>query len=157
MTAQFKFEAKHVFSYDATLSQAEIIGPVPDDIRVNFYVTGGEVWLPDGTKIGKLKPVGGDWLTVRRDNQGVLDVRATVEMNDGALLYVTYNGLLDLGDGGYENLRNGKWPETAGIRSAPRVLTSSPAHAWLNSTQLINVGEVDFRKGYVRYDVYAIA
>jgi hypothetical protein len=87
MTAQFKFEAKHVFSYDATLSQAEIIGPVPDDIRVNFYVTDGEVWLPDRTKIGKLRPVGGDWLTVRRDNQGALDVRATVEMNDGALLY----------------------------------------------------------------------
>jgi hypothetical protein len=38
------------------LAAPEIIGPVPDDIRVNFYVTGGDVWLPDGTKVGNLKP-----------------------------------------------------------------------------------------------------
>ena len=157
MTASFNVDLKHVFSYDATLSPPELIGAVPDDIRVNFYVTGGEVWLPDGTRIGKLRPVGGDWLTVRRDNQGVLDVRATVEMHDGALLYVSYNGLLDLGEGGYENLRNGTFPDKARIRSAPKVLTSSPAYAWLNSSQLLNVGEVDFRKGRVAYDVYVVA
>lgn len=157
MTAPFKFDLKHVFSYDATLAPPELIGPVPDDIRVNFYVTGGDVWLPDGSKIGKLKPVGGDWLTVRADNQGVLDVRATVEMNDGALLYVAYNGLLDFGEKGYENLRKGKFPDMARIRSAPRVLTSSPAYAWLNSSHLLNVGEVDFRKGYVAYDVYVVS
>lgn len=156
MAAPFKFELKHVFSYNATLSPPELIGPVPDDIRVNFYVTGGDVWLPDGTKIGKLKPVGGDWLTVRRDNQGVLDVRATVEMNDGALLYVAYNGLIELGENGYENLRNGTFPDKARIHSAPRVLTSSSAYAWLNSSQLLNVGEVDFSKGCVAYDVYAV-
>ena len=155
MSTQFKFELKHVFSYNGTLAPPEIIGPVPDDIRVNFYVTGGDVWLPDGTKIGKLKPVGGDWLTVRSDNQAVLDVRATVEMNDGALLYVVYNGLLDLGEGGYDNLCRGKFPERARIRAAPRVLTSSPTYAWLNSSQLFNVGEVEFNKGRVAYDVYA--
>ena len=154
--AQFTFELKHVFSYSATLSTPEIIGPVPDDIRVNFYVTGGDVWLPDGSNIGKLKPVGGDWLTIRRDNQGVLDVRATAQMNDGALLYVTYNGLLDLGEGGYENLRSGKFPEKAQIRAAPRILTSSPTFAWLNTRQLFNVGEVHFSQGVVAYDVYAV-
>jgi hypothetical protein len=50
------FELEHVFSYTTTLAAPEIIGPVPDDIRVNSYVTGGDVWLPDGTKIGNLKP-----------------------------------------------------------------------------------------------------
>ena len=29
---QFTFELKHVFSYSATLSAPEIIGPVPDDV-----------------------------------------------------------------------------------------------------------------------------
>ena len=43
-------------------------------------IQGGEVWTPDGTKIGKAKGVGGDRLTVRRDNKGQLDVRATAQV-----------------------------------------------------------------------------
>ena len=50
------------------------LSAVPDDIRINFYVTGGEVWGPKCK--GKLKPVGGDWLILRRDGCAVLDVRA---------------------------------------------------------------------------------
>lgn len=151
---QFPFALKHVFSYSGTLTPAEMIGPVPDDIRANFYVTGGDVWLPDGTMIGKLRPVGADWLTVRRDNVGLLDARATVEMNDGALLYIVYNGFMDLGPNGYESVSRGEWPKKVRVRAAPRVTTSSPAHAWLNGTQLFNVGEVDFTLLTARYDVY---
>lgn len=153
--SKFKFEPKHVFSYNALLS-TEIIGAVPDDIRVNFHVTGGEIWLPDGTKIGKLRPVGGDWLTIRSDNQGVLDVRATCEMLDESLLYVVYNGIVDLGEGGYESVRRGQFPDKGTIRTAPRVLTSSPEFAWLNRAQLFAVGEVQFNKGLVEYDVYTL-
>jgi hypothetical protein len=152
----FDYKLEHVFSYNATLSAAEIIGPVPDDIRVNFYVTGGKVWLPDGTVIGDVLPVGGDWLTIRRDNSGVLDVRATVKTTDGALLYVVYNGLLDLGQNGYDNLRKGKLPAKAVIRAAPRITTSHPNYAWANTTQFLNVGEVEFGKSVVQYDVYAV-
>jgi Protein of unknown function (DUF3237) len=91
--------------------------------------------------------------TGRRQNH--VDGRTT-PLNDGALLYVTYNGLLDLGEGGYDNLRSGKFPEQAQIRAAPRILTSSPTFAWLNTRQLFNVGEVHFSQGVVAYDVYAV-
>ena len=51
----------------------EVIGETPEGIRVNFYVTGGEI---TGTRLnGKVLPVGGDWLTLRRDGVGILDVR----------------------------------------------------------------------------------
>lgn len=153
---QFDLNLKHVFSYTATLTQPELIGPVPDNIRSNIYVTGGEVWLPDGKKIGKVKGVGGDWLTVRRDNTGVLDVRATVETFDGALLYAWYSGIVDMGEGGYDNLLKGKLPEKAQVRAAPQFCTSHPAYAWVNRAQFINVGEVFFHKGYVTYDTYAV-
>lgn len=154
--AQFDFKLEHVFSYNATLSAPEIIGPLPDDIRINFYVTGGEIWTPDGTRIGKVRSVGGDWLTIRRDGKGLLDVRATVETNDGALIYGVYNGYLDLGEKGYDNLLAGKLPEKSQIRAAPRFSTASPAFAWVNSTQFVNIGEVFFNKRIVTYDVYAL-
>lgn len=85
----FGLKLEHVFSYNATVAEPEIIGLVPEGFRVNIYVTGGDVWAPDGTVIGKVKGVGGDWLTFRSDNKGKLDVRATVETHDGSLLYVT--------------------------------------------------------------------
>jgi hypothetical protein len=43
---------------------------------------------------GRLRPVGGDWLLIRTDGVGVLDVRATLELDNGAMIYTTYGGLL---------------------------------------------------------------
>ncbi len=100
--------------------------------------------------------VGGDWLTVRRDNKGQLDVRATVETFDGALLYVTYSGFVDLGEGGYDNLLKGKFPASAQVRAAPQICTSSPAYEWVNGCQFVNIGEVSFDKNFITYDTYAI-
>ncbi len=74
-----KVELEHVCSYWATLTPPEVIGPVAEGIRANFYVTSGEV---SGPKMqGRLRPVGGDWLLVRTDGVGVLDVRATMELD----------------------------------------------------------------------------
>src|SRR5689334_21259994 len=87
------YQMEHIMSYTATLAAPEIIGEVPEGIRLNFYVTGGEV---TGPKVfGKFRPVGADWLTIRRDGVAVLDVKATVETNDGALLYITFPGVID--------------------------------------------------------------
>jgi Protein of unknown function (DUF3237) len=56
---------EHIMSYTAKLSDPEVIGPVPEGIRVNIYVTGGEI---SGPKLsGKSRSVGADWLTIRRD------------------------------------------------------------------------------------------
>ena len=96
-------------SYNASLAPPEIIGPIAEGIRVNFYVTDG---LFAGPKIkGKVRPVGGDWLTLRKDGIGILDVRATMETDDGALIYIVYTGTLDLGAEGYKNFAEGKLPE----------------------------------------------
>ena len=39
-----------------------------------------------------LRPVEADWLTIRCDGVVALDVRATIEIHDGALIYLTYTG-----------------------------------------------------------------
>jgi len=50
---------------------------------------------------GRLRTVGGDWLLLRPDGVGLLDVRATMELDNGALIYTTYGGVVDLGPDGY--------------------------------------------------------
>src|SRR5687767_7172322 len=87
---------EHLFSYSVSLKlPPEMIGPVPEGIRVNIYLTGGEVRGP--RCVGKLLPVGADWLVIRRDGVGIVDVRTTIEMEDGALVFAAYTGVIDLG------------------------------------------------------------
>jgi hypothetical protein len=149
------YRPEYLFSYTARLqAPPEVIGPTPEGLRVNFYVTGGEVRGPRLN--GTLRPVGGDWLTVRPDGIGILDVRATVETDDGALIDVTYTGVGDLGDDGYERFLRGDLPQKLPLRVAPRFLTAHPAYQWINRVQCINVGEVDLTTFVVSYDVYAL-
>lgn len=151
----FEYRLEHIMSYNATLAAPEVIGPVPEGIRVNFYVTGGII---NGPKVfGKLRSVGGDWLQLRRDGIANLDVRATAETNDGALLYITYGGTIDLGENGYEDFVKGVLPPDGTlIRTSPRVYTSHPDYLWLNRLQCIGVGQAFLSRLEVAYDVYAV-
>jgi len=142
------------FSYSATLAPPEIIGPTWDGIRVNFYVTGGRVHGPSLT--GTVLPVGGDWLTLRIDGMAMLDVRATFRADDDALIYMTYAGLGDLGVDGYERFQRGELPATLSLRTTPVIRAAPPQHAPLQRLYLLGVGEVNFQRSEVRYDVFSV-
>jgi hypothetical protein len=78
----FDHNLEHICSYSATLRQPlEVIGETPVGLRVNAYISGGEIW-GRGLR-GRVLPVGADWLTIRPDGVGVLDVRAIIETSDG--------------------------------------------------------------------------
>jgi len=149
------YKLEHVLSYSGTLaSPPEIIGPLPEGIRVNFYSTGGEITGPRVR--GVLRPVGGDWMLVRNDGVGLLDVRTTFELHDGALILVTYSGLVDLGVDGYEKFLRGELPSTVHLRTTPRFQTSHPDYLWLNRLHCLGVGEYRAATNIAHYDVYAV-
>jgi len=144
----------YLFSYHAAVRlPPEVIGPVPEGIRANFYVTGGEISGPKIT--GTILPVGADWLVIRRDGVGILDVRATMQTHDGALIYTQIMGVLDLGSDGYDKFLQGDLPAKVFIRAVPRFQTAHPDYLWLNRLQCLNVGEIDTAAGIVKYDVYS--
>ena len=151
----FDYRLEHIFSYTATLaSPPEVIGPVAEGVRANFYCTGGTI---SGPRLqGKIHPVGGDWLTIRTDGVGILDVRATLESHDGALIYIAYQGVSDLGDDGYQKFLQGKLPRTVPLRAVPRFQTAHPGYLWLNRIQGLSIGEVNTERSEVSYDVYAV-
>ena len=151
----FDYTMEHICSYTATLeSPPELIGPTPEGLRLNVYVTGGEVTGP--RLRGRVRPVGGDWLTIRTDGVGILDVRATIETHDGALIYIAYTGVGDLGEDGHARFLGGEPPRVLPLRTAPRLQTSHPDYTWVNRFQYVNVGEVDFESFAVAYDLYAL-
>ena len=132
----------------------EIIGETPEGLRVNFYVTGGEV---NGPRLkGEVLPVGGDWMTIRKDGVAILDVRATLVTADQALIYIAYTGVVEAGEDGYQQFLDGDLSNKLPIRGTPRFLTAHPGYLWLNRLQCVNVGEADMETLVVSYDLYAL-
>lgn len=151
----FDYSLEHIFSYSITLKNPiEVIGSVPEGIRTNAYFTGGVVKGPKMN--GKVLPVGGDWVTIRPDGVGVIDVRATFETNDGALIYTTYLGIYDLGENGYQKFLSQDIPDKFPLRIAPRYHTAHPDYKWLNRLQCIGIGQADLGRLQVDYDIYAV-
>jgi Protein of unknown function (DUF3237) len=160
------YSLESIFSYHLQLNPPEIIGPVPEGIRANVYTQSGTVTgekiqgilrTVTGEKIqGILRPVGGDWVTVRADGVGITDVRGTIETQDGALIYMTYTGVLDLGEDGYQKFLQGQLPANAQIRNAPRFQTAHPNYLWLNRIQAISIAEINFATFTADFDVYAV-
>lgn len=144
---------EHVFSYTVDLAAPpEVIGPVPEGIRVNFYITGGQITGP--RLRGVVEPVGADWCLLRRDGIGRVDVRTTLKTDDGALIYAAYTGLIDLGEDGYDRFLANDLPPRFPIRTAPVFQTAHPRYAWLSRLQCLNVGQVDLVANRVIYDVF---
>ena len=151
----FEYRLEHILSYTAKLGEREVIGPVPEGLRVNVPVIGGEV---TGPKVfGKVRSLGGDWLTIRRDGVVILDVRGTIETTDGALIYVTYFGTSDRGEDGYEKALQGiVIPGPIPLRISPRFHTSHAAYLWLNRLHCLGIGASFPERSEVAYDVYAV-
>jgi hypothetical protein len=106
---------------------------------------------------GKLRPVGADWLTILRDGIGILDVRAKMETKEGALIYLSYIGTVDLGKTGYEEFLQGKPPASGTpIRSSPRFHTSHPDYLWLNRRHCLGIGQAFRERSEVADGVYAV-
>jgi hypothetical protein len=149
------YTLEHIVSYTATLRQPlEVIGETPAGLRLNAYVTGGEATGPRLT--GRVLSVGGDWLTIRPDGVGLIDVRASLETHEGALIYVEYSGVMELGEDGYARALRGELPSRATIQAVPRFLTAHPAYLWLNRLQCVSVGASDLATSSVSYDTYAV-
>src|SRR5260370_41514429 len=70
---------------------AQKLGTVPHGNRTVGPVTGGHF---EGLRLrGEILSGGGDWLLLRSDNVLELDLRITLETDDHALIYMTFQGL----------------------------------------------------------------
>ena len=103
------YRLEYIFSYTAHARlPPEIVGPVPDGVRAYVYVIRGEA---HGPKVkGTFTPDRAEEVLVRKDGIVILDVRGTLQTDDGALIYLPYTGMGDLGPDGYEKFLRGELP-----------------------------------------------
>jgi hypothetical protein len=113
----------------AVLDTPFVLDGTPAGNRWIFEVASARI---DGDRIrGTLKGrAAADWLLVAPDGTGMLDVRALIETDDGALVFVQYQGRVDVTAGG---------PTYA----TPRFETGDDRYRWLNKVQAVAKGTLD--------------
>ncbi|HSW15406.1 MAG TPA: DUF3237 domain-containing protein, partial [Solimonas sp.] len=85
------YAMEHLFSFRAQVEKPQVIGVTAEGLRAFFPVEEGELLGPRVR--GRVLRGGGDWLLIRSDGVQLIDVRATVQTADGALIYATYTGV----------------------------------------------------------------
>ena len=105
------------------------IGATPHGTRVTFPITGG---FFEGERLrGKVLRGGDDWTLKRSDGVIELDLRVTLETDDGALIHMTFEGIRD--DGA---------PAAPYFRTVPRFETAEPKYSFLNRLLAVGNGEI---------------
>ena len=107
-------------------SATEEIGSTPQGTLTIFPVTGGSF---EGERLrGKVLAGGGDWVTADVNGTFTLDLRVTLETDDGALIHMTFTGVRD--DANHY------------FRTVPRFETAVPKYAFLNRLVAVGIGEI---------------
>ena len=117
------------------------LGAVPHGTRVIAPITSGTF---EGPRLrGRVLPGGGDWTLLRPDGVLELDLRITLEADDGALIYMSSFGLRHGPPEVLAALANGESvdPSKYYFRTTPRFETSAPQYTFLNRLIAISSGD----------------
>lgn len=131
---------------DAELAERIVLPGTPSGTRAILEVLSLQLI---GTRLkAKLKGrAAADWLTMSLDGKiGTLDVRATLETDDGALVFMQYNG----------RLRYGGADQPRQVFVAPRFDTGDPRYAWLNAVQAVGKGLIQPGSQHLHYEFFEL-
>lgn len=107
---------------------------------------------------GKILSIGGDFGTLLTPTTFKLDVRAVIQTQDSATIYVTYTGFIYADEETFKMMVSGNVknlsPDKYYFRINPIFETTSPKYDWLNHTVAIGVGTRT--ETGVSYKIYAI-
>jgi hypothetical protein len=118
-------------------------------------------WVKGPRVSGKIIPPGGDWLRFMPSGVTRLDVRLLIETDDGAYIYMTYNGIAVLSKEVTDALSRGEVVTDKTVPyfvAAPTFQTSSEKYGWLNKVQAV-AKMVELKRGdgaYIKYDVFVV-
>jgi Protein of unknown function (DUF3237) len=109
-----------------TTSATHEVGSTPQGALAIFPVTGGSF---EGDRLrGQVLAGGGDWVTTHDDGTSSLDLRVTLQTDDGELIHMTFTGVRD--DANHY------------FRTVPRFETAAPKYAFLNRLLAVGVGDI---------------
>src|SRR6476646_2869904 len=136
-----RMESRLLMTLQVAVVGAQKIGAVPIGTRVIAQVGSGHF---EGPRLsGKVLPGSGDWTLLRGDGVLELDLRLTLETDDGALIHMTSFGLRHGPPEILAALARGERvdPSTYYFRTTPRFETAHAKYAFLNRLIAMSSGD----------------
>jgi hypothetical protein len=135
------------------------LGPtqeVDPSLEVNEVRPGG--WVKGPRINGTLLAPAGDWSRVLPSGVARLDVRATIRTDDGALIYISYNGIFKDSPETEARAARGEVLTAKDMYFviAPTLQTSAKKYDWLNAVQCIGKMVSYKNDSYVKYDIFVV-
>jgi hypothetical protein len=124
-----------------TVGTPQKIGAVPHGTRVTAPVVAGHF---EGPRLrGKVLPGSGDWTLLRGDGVLELDLRLTLETDDGALIHMSSFGLRHGPPEIISAIARGETVDasTYYFRTTPRFETAHPKYEFLNRLVAVSTGD----------------
>jgi len=143
-----------VGTVEAEVAAPLLVGPGAAGERRIVPILGGRV---SGPRLqGEILPGGADYQLIRPDGVAEIEARYTLRLMDGALVYVVNRGLRHAAPEDMARLLRGEPvpPERVYFRTAPVFETAAPAHAWLQRSLFLGLGER--RPDSVRVRIFAV-
>src|SRR5438132_1060491 len=126
---------------DVLVAPAQKIGLVPHGTRATAPITSGTF---EGPRLrGTVLPGGGDWTLLRADGVLELDLRLTLQTDDGALIHMTSFGLRHGPQDVIAALGRGERvdPSAYYFRTIPRFETAHPKYSFVNRLLAVSSGD----------------
>jgi Protein of unknown function (DUF3237) len=134
-------QSRLLMTLKVIVASPQKIGAVPHGVRVTAPITGGEF---EGPRLrGRVLPGGGDWTLLRSDSVLELDLRVTLQTDDGALVHLASFGLRHGPPDVLAALGRGETVDPASyyFRTTPRFETGDPRYAFLNRLLAVSAGD----------------
>ena len=144
----------HLFTVTLKVGEIQPVGKTPFGDRRVAIVDGGSF---EGARLkGTVLKGGTDWIIGRPDSVLQLDVRLTLQTQDGAIIAMTYRGYRHGPAAVIERLNRGEKVDASEyyFRTAPWFETASEKYAWLN--RIVAVATGDRRADGPVYDVFEV-
>jgi hypothetical protein len=125
-------EARLLMMLQVVVAAPQRLGAGPHGTRVTVPIADGHF---EGPRLrGKVLPGGGDWTLLRGDGVLELDLRVTLETDDGAIIHMTSLGLRHGPADVIAALARGESvdPSAYYFRTSPRFETGHPKYEFLN-------------------------
>ena len=151
---ELRSEILFEMSLDVDLREVQKVGLAPGGERRIAPIKGGRF---SGPKLaGKVLPGGADWLRIRSDGARELDIRLTLETDDGHLIYVAALGILNVSPETFERILRREPVDAADyyFRTTPRFEVAGEKYDWLNRVVAVSVGRPE--QTAVIQTIYAI-
>ena len=97
----------------------------------------------EGARLSGSVAPGHDWFVTRGDGTLIIDVRLTLTTDDGATLYLAYQGSMRAAPEAMARFRKGEHLATAdyALHIIARFECGDPHYGWLNDALVVGIGE----------------